>query len=184
MHREGPGRAREIALYVLRYELWVWLPVLPIFLISFAILKRYGNLDSSFTSSLSVGLSFTSVFAFANARLALMRIIRHIGSLFDALLAVIQSYLAFILAFSMVYGTISLVDVDSFSEKLDWFTSLYFAITTTATVGFGDISPKTIPARVAVCINVVMGVFYSITIFAIFSSYLSTRILENLKRPP
>ena len=62
----------------------------------------------------------------------------------EALLLLVAMFLAF---FSVTYYAMSLAQPASFSENLDQFSAFYFTVTVLATVGFGDITPVTIPAR-------------------------------------
>ena len=62
----------------------------------------------------------------------------------EALLLLVAMFLAF---FTVTYNAMSLAEPASFSEDLDQFSAFYFAVTVLATVGFGDITPVTIPAR-------------------------------------
>lgn len=62
----------------------------------------------------------------------------------EALLLLVAMFLAF---FTVTYNAMSLAEPASFSENLDQFSAFYFAVTVLATVGFGDITPVTIPAR-------------------------------------
>lgn len=62
----------------------------------------------------------------------------------EALLLLVAMFLAF---FSVTYYAMSLAEPTSFSEDLDQFSAFYFTVTVLATVGFGDITPVTIPAR-------------------------------------
>jgi len=76
----------------------------------------------------------------------------------------------FLAVFSITYLLLSRANTASFTEPLTGFTSYYFSLTVLATVGFGDITPKTVSARsvtmvqmaldlvfVAVLLRVVMG---------------------------
>lgn len=45
----------------------------------------------------------------------------------------------------------------SFSRELNHISALYFAITVLSTVGFGDITPETDPARVVVSTQMLLG---------------------------
>lgn len=63
-----------------------------------------------------------------------------------------------IVAFSSAYVILSARDAAAFSEPLDRIDALYFSLTTSTTVGFGDISPKSDPARVVVMVQMVTNV--------------------------
>ena len=55
----------------------------------------------------------------------------------------------FLALFAALYVEISLADPDAFTEPMNHFNSYYFALTVLATVGFGDITPVSDPARLA-----------------------------------
>ena len=63
-----------------------------------------------------------------------------------------------LLAFASTYSVMSRTEPTSFSEALDHTGALYFAVTTSTTVGFGDITPSTGPARVAVMVQMLANV--------------------------
>ena len=53
----------------------------------------------------------------------------------------------FLVGFAFVYLAMSTSAPDTFSEPLNRTGAVYFAITVLSTVGFGDITPKSDPAR-------------------------------------
>jgi hypothetical protein len=70
----------------------------------------------------------------------------------DAMALVIPT---FVVVFAWTYLTMARSTPLAFSEPLDRVSALYFAVTLFSTVGFGDIVPKTDPARVVVMIQMV-----------------------------
>jgi len=64
-----------------------------------------------------------------------------------------------LIVFAGSYLVLADADSDAFSEPLDHTASLYFTVTTATTVGFGDITPVTDTARVAVMLQMVSNVF-------------------------
>jgi hypothetical protein len=56
----------------------------------------------------------------------------------------------FIVIFAFTFLTISRADPESFSGPLGRVSALYFAVSTVATVGFGDITPTSPGARIVV----------------------------------
>ena len=62
----------------------------------------------------------------------------------------------FLVIFASLYLTMSHASAAAFSEPLDHTGALYFAITIFSTVGFGDISPKTDPARIVVSVQMLL----------------------------
>jgi voltage-gated potassium channel len=61
----------------------------------------------------------------------------------------------FLLLFASIYVRLETARPGAFSEPLTHTDGLYFAMTVFATVGFGDITPVTEPARVLVTIQMV-----------------------------
>jgi voltage-gated potassium channel len=59
----------------------------------------------------------------------------------------------FLILFAASYFTMGEAQYGSFSETLDRTDSLYYTITVFSTVGFGDITPKTEPARVVTMVQ-------------------------------
>ena len=61
----------------------------------------------------------------------------------------------FIVLFAWTYWAMSMNDPSTFSEPLTKSGALYFTITVLSTVGFGDITPDTDPARLAVSVQMI-----------------------------
>ncbi len=61
----------------------------------------------------------------------------------------------FIVVFAWIYLTLSRSDPSAFGEQLNRTGALYFTVTVFSTAGFGDITPKTDPARIAVMVQMV-----------------------------
>jgi hypothetical protein len=59
--------------------------------------------------------------------------------------------------FAATYITVAGQQTDAFSEPLSRTDGLYFTVTTFATVGYGDISPRTELARVLVTVQMIVG---------------------------
>ena len=57
---------------------------------------------------------------------------------------------AFLVGFSIIYLSMSNNNALTFSQQLDPTRALYFTISVFSTVGFGDITPRTNPARLVV----------------------------------
>lgn len=63
-----------------------------------------------------------------------------------------------ILVFAATYLMLSASDGSAFTEHLDHTGALYYAVTTSATVGFGDIAARSDAARIVVMIQMVASV--------------------------
>jgi len=83
------------------------------------------------------------------------------------------SYIITIYGFALTYLFVRNWDEDAFDKKLESLISaIYFSVVTMATVGYGDIVPKTTTARVFVSIEILVGVAYSIFFFSIIASFV------------
>jgi voltage-gated potassium channel len=56
----------------------------------------------------------------------------------------------FLIGFSVIYLSMSHANPSTFTQSLDHTRALYFTISVFSTVGFGDITPRTDPARLVV----------------------------------
>ena len=62
----------------------------------------------------------------------------------------------FLILFATFYLSLSHASVRMFSQQLDHTRAIYFTITVFSTVGFGDITPQTDPARIVVSIQMLL----------------------------
>ncbi len=62
----------------------------------------------------------------------------------------------FLVLFSIVYLSLGNASPGEFSQHLDHTRALYFTVTVFATVGFGDITPRSDPARALVTVQMVL----------------------------
>jgi voltage-gated potassium channel len=83
-----------------------------------------------------------------------------------------------IIVFAMTYLLLSHEDPRSFNEHLDHTGSLYFAMTTITTIGYGDIRPVSEPARIIVMVQMLAG----FSILAIVSRLVVASIREARAR--
>ncbi|MDN5747735.1 MAG: ion channel [Pseudonocardia sp.] len=74
-----------------------------------------------------------------------------------ALLAVATGLTLLITLYASAYSVIAVDRPDSFSEELSRTDALYFTVTVFATVGFGDIAPRTDLARVVTITQMLVG---------------------------
>jgi voltage-gated potassium channel len=63
-----------------------------------------------------------------------------------------------VLAFASAFVIMSQSEPTAFSELLDHTGALYFTLTTVTTIGYGDIAPKSEPARIAVMVQMMTNV--------------------------
>ncbi|MBN3929148.1 two pore domain potassium channel family protein [Streptomyces verrucosisporus] len=71
--------------------------------------------------------------------------------------ALVSVLLLFLLLFATVYHLLERAEPGSFNEPLTRTDALYFALTTFATVGYGDITARSQPARIIVMVQMTGG---------------------------
>jgi voltage-gated potassium channel len=81
----------------------------------------------------------------------------------------------FLLLFAVVYLRMAEADAGAFSEPLGRTDALYFTLTVFSTVGFGDITPRTDPARVVTMVQMlgdllVVGLVLNLMVGAVKTS--------------
>lgn len=89
--------------------------------------------------------------------------------------AMISTAFLFLAMFATIYTVISVGDPAAFTEELSPFTGLYVAITILSTVGFGDITPVSVPARSVVMIQMALGLVYLGLVVKVFAGAAKTR---------
>jgi voltage-gated potassium channel len=72
--------------------------------------------------------------------------------------ALVSTVSVMVIAFAIVYLNMSQRHAEAFNTVLERTTSLYFTVTTLATVGYGDIHAQTDAARIVVMIQMVFNV--------------------------
>lgn len=77
-----------------------------------------------------------------------------------AIEALILTAAMFLAIFAIIYDMISLATPGAFTEVLDNFTAYYYSLTVLATVGFGDIAPKTVPARSVTMLQMALDIAF------------------------
>jgi len=101
------------------------------------------------------------------------------------------SYALFLYAYAVLYTFISHVEPQAFGQALSIADSVYFSVVTAATVGFGDISPRTWLSRGVVVSQVLLSVFYVVLLFSATATVLHAakatakgpRQLKRAKKP-
>lgn len=69
-------------------------------------------------------------------------------------------------------------------EDLDWIDSLYFSVVTISTVGYGDISPETVPGKLFTMAYVVVGIgVFVATVSTIGHHQLAVKQPTELETP-
>lgn len=92
----------------------------------------------------------------------------------DGFNKLIFRYLAALAALTILIGTI----VYHFAEKLSWVDSYYLSVITLATVGYGDITPKTTFGKIFTTFYILVGV----GIITTFITYSLRRRADKIGR--
>ncbi|MBW2045356.1 MAG: two pore domain potassium channel family protein [Deltaproteobacteria bacterium] len=87
-----------------------------------------------------------------------------------SILLLFLNYIEVVFDFSIIY-----IGFDLLSEKLSWISALYFSLVTNATVGFGDIYPKTTAGRVVAIFQLLICILFLIVFINYFSQRLSKK---------
>ena len=74
-----------------------------------------------------------------------------------AIEAFVTATVLFVVLFAAGYTSLSDATPGAFTEPVDRLDAIYFTMTVLATVGFGDITPVTGPARVVVTLQMICG---------------------------
>ncbi|MBG6223492.1 voltage-gated potassium channel Kch [Arthrobacter sp. CAN_A2] len=90
--------------------------------------------------------------------------------------AVVELILILLCLFALLYVSMSVTDVASFSEPLNRIDALYFTTSTFATVGFGDITPRTELARVLLIVQMLADLGALVLIGKVAFLAASTRL--------
>lgn len=79
------------------------------------------------------------------------------------------------IAFVVVVFTFAIYFLDS---SLGLFDSFWYVVVTLTTVGYGDVTPNTLQAKVASILLLIMGIFIFSTLTGAISSYFTDKILN------
>jgi len=91
------------------------------------------------------------------------------------LLDVTAAYVLAAFCFSVLYVYLVRQDTNAFSTELNLGNALYFSIVSMTTTGYGDISPKSGPAKFIVCLQILFGFLYNVLFFSIFAGLAGRR---------
>jgi len=138
-----------VALTVVKVTVRTVLLVWAYYLAPFA-----GTRDDNF----GLHLALTVVVVAAAVAYTLVSVLRADYPILRAAEGVTTLLVVMLLIFASTYSVMSQSETGAFSEALDHTDALYFAVTTSTTVGFGDITPSTDTARIAVMVQMLVNV--------------------------
>ena len=111
------------------------------------------------------------------------RILRSAAPALQAVEALIVAIPTFIVVYASTYVSISAASPGSFSQALDKPASLYFTVVTLGTVGYGDIAPVSVGARMAVSSQIMLGLVLISVIVRLLAG-AARRSLDRKADPP
>lgn len=86
----------------------------------------------------------------------LRTIVRAEHPVLRAVEAIALALLMLVVVFAFTYLALSRIDSQSFSEELGRVDSMYYTVSTLSTVGLGDITPISTPARIVVTFQMLL----------------------------
>jgi hypothetical protein len=137
----GTIERRHLAIAVLRAALEA-----AVIIVAYFVLPVAQREHSRIVIRLTIGLAFFAVVLAYEVR----AIARSRHPMLRAAIAMALILPLFVVVFAWSYLTMSLSSHAAFGQRLSRISALYFTVTVFSTVGFGDITPHTDPARVAV----------------------------------
>jgi len=141
-------------------------------------------------NSLSILESMGNVILFAFIGVHILRfILRQRIITAELIYAALSVYLIFGLAWASIYHIIDMWQPGSFilsqpdNPRQDFFQMWYFSMVTLTTLGYGDIAPATMIARVFVVLEAIMGQFYLAILVASLIGRSVTQDNEKINPP-
>jgi voltage-gated potassium channel len=98
-----------------------------------------------------------------------------------ALEALILMAAMFLAVFSIAYLLISRGNSEAFTEPLNGFTAYYFSLTVLATVGFGDITPKTVGARSVTMVQMALDLVFVAVLLRVVTGAARRAVSSRLR---
>lgn len=147
---DAPRRRRRLAWSTLNIVVRTCLLVLAYYLAPF---------ENAAESNLAVRVGASLLIVVAAAAIALVGIVKADFPIIRAIEGMSTFIVVTLLLFASTFVLMSRGDPLAFSEHLDHTGALYFVVTTASTIGYGDIAPRTEPARIAVMIQMITNVF-------------------------
>jgi|AntAceMinimDraft_17_1070374.scaffolds.fasta_scaffold20346_2 hypothetical protein len=127
----------------------------------------YASLILSSIMTICIILEITSNLEFKDGKLAIQKTPEHKLSIsqlmFEAILIII--------GFASIYFTLSIIDVDSFNQKMTLIDSLYYSFMIGTTVGFGHIQPNSDIIKIISMIEAFLGFMFIVFMVAIFLNF-------------
>jgi voltage-gated potassium channel len=165
-----PGERRRAVLRTAVILLVLWSGLVALY---YAIPAGRADLADAFPR-LAIGfLVFTALLAWQNSRIGRAELpeLRAVGTLGVAIPL-------FLTVFATIYLSLSGTSAANFSQRLDHTQALYFAITVFSTVGFGDITPTSDPARIMVSIQMLVDLVIIAVVVRLLLNTAKTSLLR------
>jgi voltage-gated potassium channel len=89
----------------------------------------------------------------------------------------------FLVTFAYVYLTMSASDAHAFGHAMTHTESLYFTLTMLSTVGFGDIAPKSDPARIVAMVQMTADIIFVAVVVRLIFGAASREVSRRTTSP-
>jgi hypothetical protein len=110
-------------------------------------------------------------------------ILRHNQPMRRAIVALAVIFPLFVVTFSWLYLTMAASNPLSFNMGMTRTKALYFTITVLSTVGFGDIVPRTDPARLIVAVQMVLDLALFAVVVRLILGAASRAVSRQREQP-
>ena len=144
------------ALIVLYESVSVWWVQWPIIIVGTVVYVIFSVIQIFSLVSSGIPLYFGTVSTFADRRYVFKN--------------AIAGYFMIVFDFALFYLIISKSDNAAFNVPLDFASAFYFSMVTMATVGYGDIVPVDASTRLLVCLEIVLGLGFTVLLFAMLAN--------------
>ena len=104
----------------------------------------------------------------------------HIANPFDFVKFELINLLNSVVFFGFAYFFLSRLESGSFNQAVNLFDAVYFSFVTIATLGYGDIHPVSTLAKSVVILEIIVGVWFFVTIIPVAVADQAER-LRNLR---
>lgn len=148
-------------------------------------LKQTGNwLD------LIASIPFDAILPFFLPQLSLLRYFRllkilRVIVLFNSLISSLMNFIRKTNIDKIIAGIFIIIGIFTLIlwnwGTLNFIDSLYFVIETITSVGYGDITPKTVNEKAITMVLIFVGVFVFSTVTAVISSFFTDRLIDDEK---
>lgn len=86
----------------------------------------------------------------------------------------------FLVLIGVIFIALVFAALFAYFEGLDFFTALYWAVITMATIGYGDVTPSTFPGRVLAMVASIVGISTFTALVSLLAEYMLSSSLRRM----